>query len=230
MPTDFAPWMSSNGRSPTNTAARRLATPTASSAARNASGCGLVHGISELYTAPSMRSSTPSRAKIRSCSARDQIVFDSTPILSPRSCSASNSAGDLAGRGRCAAPTSRGTRRACPRCRRDPGRGEDLGQGCRCGARRASATQISLLGGQQPVARVSSSPTAAIHAARGSMVCHGVSVPPQSKITACRSRIAACDPRRTPRASEQHGRQRRDLVACPASRTCAGAATLKSLT
>jgi hypothetical protein len=46
MPTFEAPQMSSKSRSPTNTQAPGSCTPTASMAARNASGAGLVQRIS----------------------------------------------------------------------------------------------------------------------------------------------------------------------------------------
>src|SRR5262244_2219670 len=42
--------MSSYGRSPTKTQEAGSVIPTAAMAARNASGCGFVHGISLLYT------------------------------------------------------------------------------------------------------------------------------------------------------------------------------------
>src|ERR1700752_4159782 len=76
--------MSSYGRSPTKTHDAGSDTPTAAIAARNASGCGLVHGISLLYTAPSIRLSTPSRPNTDSCALRGHMVLDSTPVLTPR--------------------------------------------------------------------------------------------------------------------------------------------------
>ena len=48
MPRLLAPKMSSYGRSPTKTHEAGSVTPMAAIAARNASGCGLVHGISLL--------------------------------------------------------------------------------------------------------------------------------------------------------------------------------------
>ncbi len=62
-------------------------------AARNASGCGLTHGISLLYTAPSIRSRIPSLTKICSWAPRGHMVLDSTPTLMPRRRSSRSSGG-----------------------------------------------------------------------------------------------------------------------------------------
>ena len=85
MPARFAPCTSEKGRSPTKTHVAGSSTSSARITARKASGWGFAHGISLLYTAASIRSSTSSRRNTRSCAVRGQKVFDSTPTFIPRS-------------------------------------------------------------------------------------------------------------------------------------------------
>src|SRR3954466_11724786 len=179
--------MSSKSRSPTKTRRVGSCTPTACIAARNASGAGFVHGISLVYTAPSIISSTPSRRKYSSCQALGHTVFDSTPTLIPSTLSRLNNVS-----------TSSSANVACSqkdwypaRCASSKGTPANAQISSKVAERCSSRERAHTVSAASSSAAVASSarpgaanPASAAHSCTGSIVRHGVRVPPQSKMTA----------------------------------------------
>ena len=130
MPTCWAPWMSSHSRSPTNTARSGGGSPTAASAARNASACGLPHGdLGGVDGAVDQLEQAVPREHRLVVRPRPQRVGQHADPDPPVAQPVSSGAGIGVGR-RCAAPRPAGTPRARPWCDGDvdvdAGRGEDV--------------------------------------------------------------------------------------------------------
>src|SRR5262249_40807276 len=191
-PAAWAPWTSSNSRSPTYTARPGSVTSRARSTAPNASGCGLAQGSSLEYTAASIRWSTPSRAKIWSCSARGHSVLDSTPTLTPRSRSPRNS-GRTSGSVWVCGSQNRNRVATASRPTSSPATvssaivNTSSSVAAMCSVRARSHTAASAASSRPATSSTrcgASTRATSRQPAWLSTLCHGVSVPPQSKVTA----------------------------------------------